>query len=460
MAKVLPIRPGRDDLEKRTVKIEKRIRYKQTFDYTLIVTVVLLVAIGLVMVFSSSYYVAEINGESQFHYFFKQLLCVGLGTLFMLLFMFFDYHYFLELPWREKPWLTLFKKIKPYWAALLLGLITLALVFVPGIGVDINGSKRWINVGISIQPSEIMKMGVIIFMACSIGRNPRRMRYFSYGVLPYIVILALACVIIYMQPNFSAIVCLAGLVLCILYVGGAKISHLLLIISVAAAALIVLVVRKSYRTDRLDALFDPLSNWQLRQSLYSIGAGGLFGRGLGNSMQKLLYLPYRESDFIFAIIAEEMGYIFCVFMIALFAILIWRGIVAALHAPDLTGMLLASGSVAMIAIQVIVNIGVNVGLLPPTGVVLPFISYGGSGIIIFMSIVGMTLNVSRQGMLTVPAKKTGEVSQADAQKEPGKVIGRDRAAGIEGLQRRREKMEQKRHNYIPQEKSSRPLLRK
>ncbi len=429
MSKVIPMRRRRTG-GKKTVKVEQQIRYKQTFDYTMIVTLVLLVAIGLVMVFSSSYYVAEINGESQFHYFLKQLICVGLGGLSMLLFMFTDYHIYQELPLKNPGAHPFLAKIKPYWIALAIGFLALGLVFVPGIGVDINGSKRWLNIaGISIQPSEILKMGVIIFMACSISRNPRKMRYFTYGVLPFLFMLALACGVIYLQPNFSAIVCIALLVFGLLFIGGAKFSHLTILGGAVVAVLVILVVKQSYRENRLSALFDPFSNWQLRQSLYSIGAGGLFGRGLGNSMQKLLYLPYRESDFIFAIIAEEMGFVFCVFLILLFAVLIWRGIVAALRAPDFTGMLLASGAVAMIAIQVIVNIGVNVGLLPPTGVVLPFISYGGSGIIIFMSIVGILLNVSRQSVPVVPIRRTGYVSPdaGTGEQEEVRIVPKNKA---------------------------------
>ncbi|MBQ9942169.1 MAG: FtsW/RodA/SpoVE family cell cycle protein [Christensenellaceae bacterium] len=384
-------------------KVRKEVRYKNTFDYPMIVTLVLLVCFGLLMVYSASYYMAELRNDDADYYFFKQLLCVGIGTGFTLFFMFFDYHNYIAFPWKGEG-----KKIPLYWLALVFGLICLVLVYSP-IGIDLNGSRRWINVGISIQPSEIMKMALIIFLSCSIGKDPRRIRQLGPGLVPYLALLVLVFGIIYFQPNFSAIVCIAALAMCMFLVGGARLPHLGAIIGVCVLALLVLVSLEGYRTDRLDALSDPMSNWQVKQSLYSIGSGGMFGRGFGNSMQKLLYLPYRESDFIFAIIAEELGFVGCIGLLVLFAVLIWRGVVVAMRAPDLTGMLLATGAVAMIAIQVIVNIGVNINILPPTGVVLPFVSYGGSGVIIFMCMVGIMLNVSRQSAPVVPVAEKGSV---------------------------------------------------
>ena len=304
------------------------------------VTLVLLLCIGLVMVYSSSYYIAELNEESSAFYFLKQLICVAIGALFMIFFMFFDYHYFFELPYKKYKWLTPFKWIKPYWAILIFGLITLGLVFVPGIGVELNGSRRWINVGISIQPSEIhLKVALIIFISCSIGKNPRddALLYLP-GCCPFRQFCWWPAPSFYKQPNFSAIMCIVALVMCMLYVGGARLTHLGAIIATVGIAAVILVTQEDYRADRLSAFTDPMSSWQVKQSLISFGAGGFFGRGLGNSMQKMLYLPYRESDFIFAIIAEELGFVGCFIVIALFcSVLIWRGIVAAMRARDLTG---------------------------------------------------------------------------------------------------------------------------
>ena len=174
-----------------------------------------------------------------------------------------------------------------------------------------------------------------------------------------------------------------------------------IIIVVGIIGGVFFLLMKDYRVQRIEDLVNPYNSWQLKQSLYSIGAGGIFGRGLGNSMQKLLYLPYRESDFIFAIIAEETGLVGCLILIILFALLIWRGVMISMNAPDRQGMILATGVTATMAIQVVINIMVNIGLCPPTGVVLPFISYGGSSVVIFMALMGLLLNVSKQTNLSV-----------------------------------------------------------
>lgn len=396
--------------QRRVVEVENRVAYKQAFDYTIVILLVGLISFGLVMVYSSSYYVSEVNGESQAYYFLKQLLCVAIGTIVLIFLMKLDYHCFIDLQYdarkmergqyRYRPFLS-----KPYIWVLGASIITLGLVYTP-LGVSINESRRWINVGISIQPSEIVKIGLIIYIACSLGENPRRMRNFWNGLFsPYLLILLFICGIIFFQPNFSAIVCICILVVSMLWTGGAKAKYIGAIVGVGLVAGFIFLIMEPYRISRLKALFDPNNSWQLKQSLYSIGAGGLFGRGLGNSMQKLLYLPYRESDFIFAIIAEETGLVGCLVLLSMFALLIWRGVLTAMNAPDLTGMLIATGSTAALAIQVCVNIGVNIGILPPTGVVLPFISYGGSGVVIFMAMMGLLLNVSKQASTPIPAKK-------------------------------------------------------
>ena len=186
---------------------------------------------------------------------------------------------FWNFPTKKHKWLAPIKWVKPYWALLVLGVITLALVFVPGIGVNINGSRRWINVGISIQPSEIMKVALIVFISCSIGKNPKKMRSFTHGLLPFLAILLVVCAIIYKQPNFSAIMCIVALVMCMLYVGGAKLTHLGAIIGAVGIAAVVLVTQEEYRADRISAFTDPMSSWQVKQSLLSFGSGGFLAAG-------------------------------------------------------------------------------------------------------------------------------------------------------------------------------------
>lgn len=473
MAKIIPMRNRRNqrtaspqrerrprpesrpsgEQQRRVVEVENRVVYKKTFDYMIIVLLVGLISFGLVMVYSSSYYVSEVNGESQAYYFLKQLLCVALGTIAMVFFMNFDYHRFIDLrydsrkmehgQYRKRPAFS-----KPYVWVLIAAILTLGLVYTP-LGVSINESRRWINVGISIQPSEIVKIGLIIYIACSLGEDPRRMRNFWNGLFyPYLVILLIICGIIFFQPNFSAIVCICILVVSMLWTGGEKAKFVGAIVGVGLVAGIIFLLMEPYRISRIKALFDPNNSWQLKQSLYSIGAGGLFGRGLGNSMQKLLYLPYRESDFIFAIVAEETGLFGCIMLLGMFALLIWRGVLTAMNAPDLTGMLIATGSTAALAIQVCVNVMVNIGLCPPTGVVLPFISYGGSGVVIFLAMMGLLLNVSKQASVPIPAKRTTLPFMVS--------IPKDNSNTIRGLDRKKRRQ----RNYeIEQQKKGRKRRR-
>lgn len=389
-------------------KGKQQLRYKRTFDYSLIVLIAVLLCFGLVMVFSSSYYTAEIresSNHSATYYFVKQLICVLLGLVLMIFFMFFDYHSFLQIPWKKGSFLSRLKNVRLYKIIMAAAVLSLLLVFVPGIGQEVNGSRRWINVGISIQPSEIVKFAIIIFMGCSIGSDPRKIKSFKSGILPFILLLAIVCIILFMQPNFSAILCIAALVMSILILGGARMSHIGVVVGVLALAVAVSIAAEPYRLNRLLGFTGEADLWQPEQARISIASGGIFGRGLGNSMQKMLYLPMGESDYIFAIIVEELGLVGGIFVIAIFALIIWRGALAAVRAPDLTGMLIASGVVAMIAIQVFVNIGVATTLLPSTGVVLPFISYGGSSVLMFMAMIGLLLNVSRQGSAAVPFAK-------------------------------------------------------
>lgn len=420
---------------RRAEKQKKQIVYKNTVDYPLVVALFALLTIGLIMVFSSSYYAAEFRGSltdggDPVYYFKKQLFSVVLGIGALLLLSFIDYHNYAELKEEKFRWLGRLRKIRPYWVILVLSILSLLLVWTP-LGVSVNGSRRWINVGISIQPSEIVKFGVIIFMACSIGRKPRRMTSFLSGVLPYLLMVIVIAIPMYFMPNFSAVCCIGILVMAILLVGGARMWHWLAVGAVCVLALVLVVKLEAYREDRIAALGDPLQSYQLKQSMFSLGTGGLFGKGLGNSLQKLLWLPMGESDFIFAIICEELGFVGATVVLVMFGIIIWRGVVIALRAPDITGFLLSSGVVAIFTIQVILNIAVVTGLCPPTGVVLPFVSYGGSSVIVFMAMMGLLLNVSRQQVSreAFDEKREGRrkrMKSAEAPQKQGKKPARGR----------------------------------
>ena len=410
---------------KNVVEVEKRVEYRRHIDYAIVVFLIMLLAFGLVMVYSSSYYVSEVNGESQAYYFLKQLMCVGFGAVALFFFAKFDYHNFLAFDYDEKrPDIQQYRRNpitkRPYWYILAASIVMLGLVWSP-LGVEINGSRRWINLGISIQPSEVAKIGVIIFLACSLGLEPKRAKSFrGYGW--YIAMLGFMGGIILTHPNMSAVVCILALALCMLIIAGLPGKHVALFFAGAAVLFVIMLIIAPYRVQRLLGAYfpdkaDPASRWQLQQSLYSIGAGGLFGRGLGNSMQKLKYLPFSESDYIFAIIAEELGLVGAAAVLVLYGLLVWRGTIAAMRAPDLTGMLMATGVVSILTIQVVVNIGVVVNLIPPTGVVLPFISYGGSGLIIFMAMMGILLNVSRQSRRATPIVDINEHREKRAKQQ-------------------------------------------
>ncbi len=363
---------------------------KHSFDYTLLVMTIVLVLFGTVMVFSASFYSAEnssTTGYNGYYYFWKQVQGAVIGLFVMVILMFIDYH----------------KLEKFRWLILFGALLMMVLVFVPGIGIERNHSRRWINLIImEIQPVEVLKFALILFMSATISKNRAKMHQFKYGMLPYLGLLIVCAVLLYLQPNFSAVVTLALLIFVMMLVGGVSLKHFGLTALAGIGGGTVAMLATNYRIERIFAFLDPWKyasdeSYQLIQSLYAVGSGGLFGLGLGNSRQKFLYLPYSESDCIFAIVVEELGYMGGLLVIAAFGLLIWRGVRAALKAPDNFGMMLAAGITALIAIQVFINIGVVTGCVPPTGVVLPFISAGNTSLVTFMAAIGILLNISRQG---------------------------------------------------------------
>ena len=360
------------------------------FDYMLLVLTIILVLFGIIMVFSASFYYAENSSNTDhdgYFYFWRQISGAAAGLVVMIILSFIDFNKL--------------KKIR-FW---LLGfsLLLMVLVFIPGIGMEINGSKRWLDLRvISIQPVEILKLAIIIFCAAGMSINKVKMKQFKYGMLPYLVLLALCSVLLVFQPNFSAIVTIALLIFAMMLVGGASVLQFTIMGVAGLSAGSLIMISSDYRMSRIAAFLNPWEyadnkSYQFVQSLYSIASGGLFGRGLGNSRQKFLYLPYGESDFIFAIIVEELGYIGGILLIAVFGLLIWRGIRIALRAPNDFGTMLATGITVLIAVQVFINVGVVVGLVPATGVALPFISAGRTSLIVFMAEIGILLNISRQG---------------------------------------------------------------
>ncbi|MGI6705318.1 MAG: stage V sporulation protein E [Clostridia bacterium] len=359
---------------------------KKPCDYPILFTTILLVAIGIIMVFSASFYYAQQPPYNDSYYFFKkQVLGAVIGFIGMIFFTHFPY------------W-----KLEKYAKWLVFAsLVMLVAVLIPGVGQTLNGASRWINIGgFSIQPAEIAKFALIVFMASSMTKRRNVMKSLIKGVVPYLLIMMVYFGLIIAQPNLSTAGCIAILAMIMIYVGGAKLWHLGILVGGGAAAAWALILSEGYRFKRLMAFQNPWAaprdeGYQLIQSLYALGSGGLFGMGLGNSRQKFLFLPYRESDFIFAIIGEELGFIGACTIMVLFLVLIWRGLRVAITSPDLFGSLLATGIVSIIGIQVIINIAVVTGSMPPTGLPLPFISAGSSSLIIFMASIGVLLNISK-----------------------------------------------------------------
>ncbi len=365
----------------------KKPARKGQMDFALYIIVLLLCAFGLVMVFSASYYYAQNNPDLGYDgmYYLKnqaKFLIAGLGMMIALSHI--DYHFW--------------EKLRTV-ALLLTIVLMIATVFW---GEEINGARRWLDIfGLfTFQPSELAKFALILYMASFMARHPARMKDFVHGIVPLLIIMFTICVTLLMQRNMSMmmIVMIIGFVM--LFVGGADIRHLVGLCLMAVPVFFVAASMEEYRWARLTIFTNPWADpqgngYQLIQSLYALGSGGLFGKGLNFSTQKLLFLTYGESDFIFAIIGEELGFVGCVVVIAAYFFLTCRGIRIAARCKDKFGSLLAAGITSVLALQAAVNIGVATSSVPPTGQTLPFISAGGTSLIIFMAAVGILLNISR-----------------------------------------------------------------
>lgn len=367
--------------DKTKTKAKERVG---SVDFSILIITSILVLLGIVMVYSSSYYSAEIKQGNPNYYFNKQLLGAIMGFVAMIMLMNFNY-----------------KKLEKLQSIVLIAtVVMLLLVFTP-LGVEANGSKRWINVGFTtFQPAEVAKFALIIFMSSYFSRKRNELGSFFKGVMPMLGVVGIICALILLQPNFSMVLCIGIVTIIMMFAGGVKMRHLLLMGAIGIGGAVFLLFQEPYRIQRLTAYMDPwasqgTSGYQLIQSFYAIGGGGFFGKGLGMSQQKLLFLPYGESDFIFSIIAEELGFIGVIAILCLYVALVWRGIRIALTCPDRFGSLLAAGVTAVIAVQTLINVGVVSGSIPPTGQPLPFISAGTSSLLIFMASIGVLLNVSR-----------------------------------------------------------------
>ena len=372
------------------LKGKKRTKLKlKSGDFWLMLFTLMLVLFGLIMVFSASYYSSISQDGNPYSYLVRHGAWVVLGLVAMAFGALFDYR-------KYKKWAL---------PILIVSVILLVLVLTP-LGQTTNGATRWIKVGpVTLMPGEIAKIAAIIFVAWFLSEDASRIKSLKRGILPLLGIIAVYGALIVKQPNLSTAITVCGIIIAMMLVAGLKWRYVATAggIGVVGILSIVIFMKDTYWYNRLTSFTDPFQDalgdgYQAVQSLLALGSGGLFGVGLGKSVQKNLYLPEPQNDFILAIIGEELGYIGVLLLIALYCLFIWRGIHIALNAPDQFGLLLASGIVLMVAIQVILNIAVVTSSMPPTGINLPFISYGGNALLIFMFSAGVLLNISRHGL--------------------------------------------------------------
>lgn len=335
------------------------------FDFTLLITILLLLGIGLVMVLSASSPSALSKYGDSYSFFSKQLIFAILGVIAMLFISKIDYRFYQKF-YKHAWWLSL---------------ILLAMVLL--IGTETNGAKRWITITrtLTVQPSEIVKMLMIIFYAGILVKNRDDLENYGKGFIKHICLVLPIIGLLILEPHLSASVVIIGICSIMMIMAGCKFTHFAGTGAVAGVPILTaLIIAAPYRLQRVVTFLDPWKDatgdgWQVIQSLYAIGSGGLFGVGLGDSKQKYLYIPEPHNDFIFSILGEELGFIGCAIVLILFAIFIWRGILIAMRAPDMFGSLLAVGITALVGIQVIINIAVVTSSMPATGMPLPFFSY-------------------------------------------------------------------------------------
>jgi cell division protein FtsW len=358
-------------------------------DLPFLLLTILLVIIGLVMMFSASYARAYAKTGNSAYYFTRQAIFAVMGIAAMLVLSRMNYQL-----WRMVS--------LPLLAASVVLLLLVALF-----GNEEGGARRWFTIaGINFQPSEIAKLAVILSFATLISGYREKMATFRYGVLPFAGILVVIVALLVLEPHLSCIIIIGCVGAVMMFIGGTRIRWFVLLIAVAAVFGMIYLQVKGYASDRISAWRDPFADatdtsYQIVQSLYAIGSGGLLGLGLGRSRQKYLYLPEEHNDYIFAIVCEELGFVGAVLILLLFALLIIRGYWIAIHARDRFGSLIVAGITTLLALQVFFNIGVVSNFLPATGISLPFFSYGGTALLMQLAEMGIVLNVSRYNCNTI-----------------------------------------------------------
>jgi len=354
-------------------------------DVLIFAAAVALLAIGLLMVTSAGSVTGLIQYGDPYYHVKRQAVVAVAGLVAMVLLMRIDYRFFRLLT-------------VPLLVAGFLGLVLVLFV-----GTEVGGARRWISLGaFNVQPSEIMKFALVNYMAAFAAARKGQIAFFFRGLVPPLVVVGAAFGLVLLEPDFGTGVAIVVTAFIVLFAAGARVVHLLFVGLLSLPGLGLLIYMEPYRMRRLLAFIDPWADrmdagWNVVQSLLAIGSGGLFGLGLGEGRQKYLYVPEQHTDFIFAILGEELGFAGTATVVLLFLLLAWRGYRAALRAPDVYGCVLAVGITTMIVFQALLNIGVVTGSLPATGITLPFISYGGSSLLMTLASVGVLLNISSHG---------------------------------------------------------------
>jgi cell division protein FtsW len=367
-----------------------------TPDFLLLILTLLLVGFGLVMVFSASSSMTVVSakyGYDAMYFTKRQLLWAGIGSFMMLALMNVPYHHF-------KKWFAPF-------LFLTIGMLILVLI----VADNINGARSWLGFGgFGIQPTEFAKLAVILYLASIIVKKDTKFREFKRGLLPVMIFIGFIAFLIMLQPDMGSCLILIACAFVVIIAGGSNLKHVFLsaavLVGVGALSLSIYLLANpdtdgGYRWARFTAFLDPLADEQktgyhLSRSLMAFGHGGLTGAGLGHSVQKLFYLPYAYNDFIFAVIAEELGFIGTTVFLLFYLLFLWRALIISLRCPDVYGTLVGVGIVALISIQALVNMGGVSGAIPVTGVTLPFISYGGSSMLVTLFAMGILLSISRE----------------------------------------------------------------
>jgi cell division protein FtsW len=353
------------------------------YDLGLLFPVLLLVGMGIVMVYSASSALALKKFGSGYFFLERQALFSLIGIVVLVAFSY--------IPFRLYRLLT--------YPALLLGILMLVAVVFTGWGVTAGGSSRWLQIGpLRFQPSEMARMALVIYLAYSMSKKDELLRDFYVGFLPHMLVLGILLLLLMAQPDFGSMVIFATLTGIMLFVGGCRLSHLVGVVLVLAPMIWLFMTQAEYRVRRLMSFWDPWQHsadegYQIVHSFMAFGTGGITGAGIGKGYQKLFYLPEPHTDFIFSVIGEELGLIGVMTVIVLYGIMLMRGIRIARHAQDPFGAFLAMGITVAIGLQVCVNMGVTLGLLPTKGLTLPFLSYGGTSLLINMAAMGIMMNI-------------------------------------------------------------------